>query len=139
MGTSRKPLVHPFTTARTILAGEAWGDSYNGNAMQPAIVAQPGEEQPPTGIADTLCQRMILDEVGNLQVFIGNEIARFHQRTRSLGREVFTLPTHFEIALGESFDGSSAALGTLGLAAHAPLQPLQFGFCLAQIAGILNH
>jgi hypothetical protein len=35
---------------------------------------------------------MVLDQIGNLQDFVGKAIARFHQRTRGLDREVFPLP-----------------------------------------------
>ena len=126
-------------TPAAILRGVAWRDGHDGNTVQPAIVAHPGEEQSPTGIADAFGQPVVLDQVGDLQVFVGQEIARFHQRTRGLDREVFTLPTDSEIPLCQAFDGLLAVLGALDLARDAPMQALEFRLCLAQIARIVDR
>ena len=101
-----------IATARAILCSEARRDGYYRDAMQQAVVADPGEEQPPTGIADTFCQSVILDQTGNLEVFVGNEIARFHQRTRSLGCKVITPPLDLQIPFCQAFDRLFAVLGT---------------------------
>src|SRR5215467_2419529 len=82
---------------------------------------------------------MVLDQMGYFQVFVGNEIARFHQRTRSLSCEVFTLPTHFEIAFCQAFDGLLAVLAALLFPVLAPMEAFELLFCLAQIPGISNH
>src|SRR5690348_9713931 len=92
MSTSRKTLVHPLATARTILGGEVWGDGHDGYVGYRAVVAQTGEELPPRRVTDALCQVVILDEVGYLECFVGNQVVRRDERTCGLGREVFTLP-----------------------------------------------
>ena len=46
-------LLHPAATPGTILSGEARRYRDNGNAVQATIVPEPGEEEAPTGIADT--------------------------------------------------------------------------------------
>ena len=73
---------------------------------------------------------MILDQAGDLEVFVGKEIARFHQRTRSLDREVFTLPLDLEIPFRQALDRLLAVLGTLLLVRDTPMQAFQvlFGF-----------
>ena len=80
--------------------------------MQPTIVADPGEEEAPTGITDTFGKPMILDQAGDLEVFVGQEIARFHQRTCGLDRKVFTLPADPEMPFGKVLDRLLAVRGT---------------------------
>jgi hypothetical protein len=84
MGAHGEAFLDTAATAAASLRGVARGNRYHGNAMQPAIIADPTEKQAPTGIADTLGKPMILHQVDYFQVFVGKEIARFHQRTRRL-------------------------------------------------------
>src|SRR5690349_13350777 len=116
MGTSREAFPDPLATARTILAGEVRWRRYDGYTGNLPVIVEPAQKQPPTGIADTLGKVMVLDEVGNLQIFIGNQVVRRDERTCRLGGEVFTLPGNFQMTFGESFDGSLAILGALHLA-----------------------
>ena len=44
--------------------------------MDMPVVVQPGQEATPRAVTDAFCQLPILDEVGDLQVFIGNQIVR---------------------------------------------------------------
>ena len=107
MGASGQALPDPLATARAILRREAWGDSrYRDTGYRP-VVLQPAQELAPRRVADALCQLMVLDQIGNLEVFIGNQIVRFDQRTCRLGCEVFTLPGNPQIAFGESFESLS--------------------------------
>src|SRR5215469_5019104 len=69
MGAHAERLLHPEPTPAAILRREACRNRYNGDAMYLSIVAHPREEQAPTGITDGLCQVVILDQMGNLQVF----------------------------------------------------------------------
>jgi hypothetical protein len=132
-------LLDSLTTAAAVLRGEARRDSYHGNAMHLPIIADPGEELPPTGIADTLCQMVILDQVGNLQVFKGHHVARLDKRPCRLGGKVFTLPLDLEIAFCQAFDGFLAVLGPLDFAGDTPMQALQALLCFPQIARIGNR
>jgi hypothetical protein len=125
-------LLHAIPTARTVLRGEVGRNRNDGNAMQATIIAHPGQEETPRCIADTLRKPMILDHVGNLEVFVGDQIVRLDQRPRSFAREVFTLPTHVQIPFGKPFDGLFTVLGPLDFARDAPMQALQLSFCLAE-------
>src|SRR5438128_8438686 len=55
-GTHMRPggecLLHPLSTARTILTGVLWGDGDDGHIMHDAVGFHPGEEVPPGGIID---------------------------------------------------------------------------------------
>jgi hypothetical protein len=128
--------LHPFATARAILRGELGGDGHNGDAMQPAIVAHPGEKLPPTGIADTLCQMVILDEMGYLQVFKGYQVVRLDKRPCLLAGKVFTPPLNFEMLFRQPGDGFFAILGPFLFLGDAPLQALQVLFGFAQGARV---
>jgi hypothetical protein len=44
--------------------------------MYESIVGEPGQKSAPRGITDALGQLPILDEVGDLEVLIGNQIVR---------------------------------------------------------------
>ena len=80
MGTLSQALLHAIPATRTILRREVRRDGDDGHISSRAVGADPGEEEAPTGITDTLCQMVILHQAGDLQVFVGEEIARFHQR-----------------------------------------------------------
>ena len=54
VGPHGERFLDPLAAARTILRRVAWRDGYHGNAVQRAIVPDPGEEEAPTGIADAL-------------------------------------------------------------------------------------
>jgi len=75
---------------------------------------------------------VVLHQADYLEAFVGNEIARFHQRTRSLASEVFTVPLHLERALCQSFNGLLAVLRPLLFAGDAPMQAFELRCCLAE-------
>jgi hypothetical protein len=110
MGSHRKGFLHAIATPRAILRGEASRNGYYRDALHLPIGADPGEEQPPTGITDTLRQPVILDEVGDLQVFVGHQVARLDERPCRLRGKVLTLPTDLEIPFCETFHGLLAVL-----------------------------
>jgi hypothetical protein len=51
----------------------------------------------PRRITNTFGKFMILDHVQHKQIFIGNEIARFHYAQCRFDGKVFTLPTDLEV------------------------------------------
>ncbi len=138
MGPHAERFLHPIPASAAILRGELGGDRDHWHVGNQPIRTHPGEEQPPTGIADAFCQLMILDEMGNLEVFIGHHVARLEKRSRSLDREIFPLPTHFQMPFSESFDRSLAVLLTFLFAVQAMLEALEVLFGFAQRAGIGN-
>src|SRR5260370_33075426 len=80
----------------------------------------------------------MLDEDGDLQVFVGNHVVRDDKRPRLLTSEVLTLPANLEIAFRQSLDGFPAILRTFLLAVFAAVQALQVRLLLAQETGVLS-
>ena len=76
MGTHRERFLHPIATPTTVLGRVASRNRYHGHVGNLPIIPDPPKEQPPTGIADTLCQMVILDQAGDLQVFKSYQVAR---------------------------------------------------------------
>ena len=73
MGSHAQALLDAIATAGAILRGEASRNGYNGDTMYLPVGAHPGEEQPPRRIGNAFGKPMILDEMGNLQIFVGKE------------------------------------------------------------------
>src|SRR5260370_33663389 len=99
MRTDMRPyterLVDSLPTSRTLLRGEVWGHGYHRHLMHIPIVVHPPEEPSPRRIMDGLRKAMVLDQVRNLKVLIGNQIARCDERACLLTSKIFTLPIDF--------------------------------------------
>nr|WP_244349800.1 hypothetical protein [Thermostichus vulcanus] len=114
-------------------------------AKDPGIVFHPINEQTPGCIADRaphgaerhgLRQTRITNHVPHLQILIGNEVVRHHQRTGWFHSPVFTLPTHFQVLPSQTICCFLAILGSLLLFGNSPLQPFQFALRLPQKSGV---
>ena len=136
MRSDAERLLHPIATARAILRREARRDGYDGDALQPCVVADPTEEAIPARIVDTLGKVPIRDQMGYLQVFVGNQVVSPDQRTCGFAREVFTLPLDLEVALCQSFDRFLAVLGPFDLPRDAPMEAFEPLFRLPQITRV---
>src|SRR5215469_7335277 len=82
MGAATPRFGHPFWTAApiteqatTVLTGELRRHSQRGNGLHGGIVLHPPQEPSPGRIVDGLRQVVILDQVADLQVFKGNQVA----------------------------------------------------------------
>src|SRR5579885_616795 len=138
MRANRQAFLHALATAAALLRGEASRDGYDWHIGDLPVVAHPTQEQPPTGISNTLCQMMILDQTSNVQVFKGNQVVSPDQRTRLLAGEVFTLPLHLELLFCHSFHGLLAIRAAFALFRDAPLQALQPFLSFPKIARVGN-
>src|SRR5215469_6253094 len=122
MSARGERFLDPESTARAILGGEPRRDGDDRHISYRAVVPDPGEEEAPTGITDALCQMVVLDQIGHLQVFIGKEIARFHQRTQhALTAKSLRCRLARRRAFCQVLNGSSAILRTLVLVRDAPM------------------
>ena len=81
---------------------------------------------------------VILDQMGDLEVFVGHHIVRLDQRPRCFKSEVFPLPTYSQTALRQSFHRLLAVHVPLDFAGDAPMPALEFGFGLPEIAWVGN-
>src|SRR5215471_18547729 len=112
MRSLAQAFLHPRATARTVLRGETRRHRDHWHAGYRAIVADESEEEAPTGIADPLCQFMLLHQVSYFEVFIGNHVARHDERPCCFAGKVLTLPTDLERAPGKPLDGILPILRT---------------------------
>lgn len=93
----------PTTTA--LLAREMRRNGHNGHGMDHAIVLDPVQELPPCSITDAFRKRVVLDQIGNFQVFVGNQIVRCDKRVCRFPGKIFPLPPDLEIRLAEPLAG----------------------------------
>ena len=121
-------LVDALATARTVLCGELWRDGDDRNVMQFPIIVDPDQEPSPRGIADGLREFVVLDQIGDLQVFIGNQIARCDKRACRLPGKVFTLPLYFQIRFGKPLPSLPSILALLLFLGDSAVQAFQFLF-----------
>jgi hypothetical protein len=70
----REAFLVPKATAAAILGREPSRNGDHAHAMKLPIIAGPPQELAPGRITAGLCQMVILHQVGNLQVFVGNHI-----------------------------------------------------------------
>ncbi len=107
--TAMRPFTQAFldelSTPATLLTCPVGGHGDNGNRLDGSIIRDPVEEAPPRRIADGLCQRVILNHIGDLKVFKGNQVVRRDQRVCRFAGKIFTLPLHLEIRLAEFLPG----------------------------------
>ncbi len=102
-----------LSTARTILTRIVWSDGDDGHLMHDAIGFHPTEEVTPCRIIDALGKLLVLDQVADLQVFVGNQVVRRDQRVRRFAGEIFTLPLHFQRRFRQALSGLFAILALL--------------------------
>ena len=105
VGSHGEAFLDTCATGATILTREGWLNRDDGDSMYLSIVGEPREETSPRGVTDGLGQLVVLHEVGDLQVLVGNQVVRRDQRVCRFPGKIFTLPTNFEIRLCQSLSG----------------------------------
>ncbi len=116
MGSGRESFLDALSTAGTILTGVVWCDRDDRDIVHHPVGLHPVEELPPGGIVDALGKLVILDQVADLKLFIGNQVVRRDQRVRCLASEIFTLPLHFQIGFAQTLSGLLAVLALFAFA-----------------------
>ena len=101
MGSGTQGLFDPGATFTTILAREMRRNRYDRNIVDRAIVLDPPEKATPRGITDGLGQVVVLDQIGDLEILVGNQVVRRDKRVCRFPSKIFTLPTDLEIRLAE--------------------------------------
>ncbi len=94
-------LLDDLPTSGALLTGEMGSNDNDRNLMHHSIGGDPLKELPPGRVTDALGKGVIAHHVGNLEVFIGNQVVRRDERVRRFPSEIFTLPLDLEIALCE--------------------------------------
>ena len=93
---------HPPSTIRALLRSESGRNGHDHFAEHFSVVVHPGEKAAPSGIVDALGETMVFHHVFHLKLFVGDQVVRPNERTCSLCRKVFTLPTHFQVSSYQS-------------------------------------
>src|SRR5437588_3078614 len=78
--THAERLLHRSATRGTRLRGVVWRHRENRNAMHDAIGFHPTEELVPARVMNGFGKMPVLDQIADLQVFVGNQIARCDKR-----------------------------------------------------------
>ncbi|PZW28390.1 hypothetical protein EI42_03144 [Thermosporothrix hazakensis] len=73
MGTHTQALLDPLPTTRTVLTGIGRFHPDHRNTMHLPIIPDPEEKTTPRRVSDPLGQMAVLDEMADLQGFIGKE------------------------------------------------------------------
>ncbi|GCE50684.1 hypothetical protein EI42_06350 [Thermosporothrix hazakensis] len=87
MRTHTQALLDSLSTTRTVLTGEGRFHPDHWNTMQRAVVFHPPEEATSRRIRDAPGQMAVLDEMADLQGFVGNHVVRRDKRVRLLSRD----------------------------------------------------
>jgi len=139
VGAFAQRLLDDLPTPGALLTGEMGSNSNHRNMMHHSIGVDPLKELPPCHVADALGKAVIAYHVGNLEVFIGNQVVRRDERVRRFPSEIFTLPLDLEIALCEFLADLFAMDGLFLCSGKAAMQALQLLFRLMQEARILHY
>jgi hypothetical protein len=125
-------------TARAILAGVLWWDGDDWYIVHDAIGFHTAEELSPGGIMDALGKLVVLDQVADLKMFVGNQVVRRDERVRRFACEIFTLPLHFQIGFGQALSGLLAVLALFVFARHTPVETFEFRLSFSRVTWVLN-
>src|SRR5579863_8273804 len=86
---------------------------------------------------NTLSKLMVLDQVADLKVFVGNQVVRRDKRVRRLTSEIFTLPLHFQRRFRQALSGLRAVLALFLFARDSPMETFQFRLGFSVVALVL--
>ena len=86
MSTGTERFLHGLFAIKAVNRGVLGWNSLQYFAKNLGIVFHPINKQTPRRITNRFRQMMIANHVPHLQVFIGNEVARHHQRTCSVSQ-----------------------------------------------------
>ena len=131
-------LLDTLPTARTVLAGVLWCNGDDWHIMHDAVGLDPVQKLAPCRIMDALGQFAVLDQVADLQVFVGNQVVRRDERVRRFASEIFTLPLHFQRRFRQSLSGLLAVLALFLFTRDAPMETLEFRLGLSVVALVFN-
>ena len=138
MCPSRERLLDTLSTARTVLTRILWWDGDDWHIVHDAIGFHPSEELPPRSIMHALGKLVVLHQVADLKVFVGNQVVRRDERVRRFASEIFTLPLHFQRGFRQALSGLLAVLALFLFARDAPIETFEFCLSLAVVAWVLN-
>ena len=139
MSTNRQGLLNKLPTLAACLCREARVDSSHSMTNSCSLVFEDVEKRAPTGVHDALCQMMVLDHVGDSQVFNRNQLIALGVRFSCLKMMVAALSIDLEMCLRGVLRGFTAAVAAFLASAHNALLPSQCALGCAIEARVLNR
>ena len=82
MCPSRERFLDTLPTARTVLACILWWDGDDWHIMHDAVGLDPAEELPPCSIMNALGQFLVLNQIADRKMLVGNQVVRRDERVR---------------------------------------------------------
>src|SRR5258708_26207017 len=137
MGTNAQVLGHTRPPAATVLAGVLRRDRYRSLTGTFCVAYEDAGELIPPGIADTLGEVVVPQQVGGSQVFQINGVVGVHKCQRRLVVVIATLALDVLIRAGQQLHRLCAAVAPLRATTHATLRPRQALLSPAVVARIL--
>ena len=117
--------VDDLATLVTFLAGEARVHSSHLMTSSCSLIFKDVEECAPTGVHDALRHMMVLDHVGDLKVFNGNQLIALGVRFRGLEMVIAALPVDLQVRLRHVLRSLTASMTALLASAQMALLPSQ--------------
>ncbi len=133
-----KRFLDTLPTARTVLARILWWDGDDWHIVHDAIGLHEREELTPCRIMNTLGKFLVLDQVADLKVFVGNQVVRRDERVRRFPGEIFTLPLDFQIGFGQTLSRLLAVLALFLFTRDAPMETFEFRLACSVVTWVLN-
>ncbi len=139
MGTDGKTFLHDLPASVAGLRRETSGNLYHLMTSPLSLISQDGDKHSPGRIGNALCQRMIVEHAGDIQVFYADALIACCVGLGSLEEKVPTLALDFEMRLGAVAGRFAASLAPLLATAELALFAPQGSLTLAIIARIGNR
>ena len=121
MGPNRKTFLNQFPTLGTFLCGISGIHSDHLMTSSCSLFFKDIEERAPRGIENALGQMVVLDHVGDLEVFYRNMLVVLSIAFRSLEMVIAALALDLQMHLGDHAGGFSTAVTALLTAAQLAL------------------
>src|SRR5947209_19927191 len=138
MCPSRERFLDTLSTARTVLARILWWHGDDWHIMHDTVGFHPIEELTPCRIMNALGKLVVLDQIADLKVFVGNQVVRRDERVRRFASEIFTLPLHFQIGFRQTLSGLLAVLAFLVFTRYSPVETFEFRLGEASVTWVGN-
>jgi hypothetical protein len=107
--------------------------------VQRAVVVDPSQEYSPSCIVNGFRKVVVFDHIADLEVFIGNHIARGDERVCRFPGKIFTLPGDLQMRFCYHLASFLAVATLLLLPRELALQPLESLLCFAIVAWVLHR
>jgi hypothetical protein len=139
MGPYRQRFLYHLSTPVTLLGCEAWVHSYHLVTGSFSLILQDSEKRAPTGVHDALCEVMVFDHAGDVQVLNGNMMILLGIVLSRLEVKITALTCDLEMRLSSVLCGLASSLASLLASAQCTLFASQRYLRGAKEPGVLDR